>query len=101
MIDSKTIEEQIKETEHDLSLLKKKKEELDNMKPLHSLATALHNQFCHYNHTDSCDWYYGEKNFDSHAHMVYLKKAKELTSKCEMYNIDTQMALDIFSVMKN
>jgi hypothetical protein len=43
------------------------------------IALMLHSQFCGFNHTDGCGWYYEYKdgskdNWDGHAHRRWLDK---------------------------
>ena len=35
-----------------------RKEEMARTNPLADLAEALHEKFCHWNHTDGCGWFY-------------------------------------------
>ncbi len=45
----------------------------------HELATAIHGKLCHHNHTDGCDWFYGDR-WDQQftAKYEYLKKARAM-----------------------
>ena len=48
------------------------------------LADLLHEKQCGHNHTDGCDWFYGEW-FDgrpNHGRSVYIAKAQKLLGVC-------------------
>ena len=43
-----------------------------------NLATIIHNQTCHHNHTDQCGWHYGWEEFNLQGRDRYLEKAKKI-----------------------
>lgn len=42
-----------------------------------AMATALHDAFCHWNHTDGCGWLYESWLNPGHARRRYLEYAKQ------------------------
>lgn len=45
----------------------------------HELATAIHGKLCYQNHTDGCDWFYGDRwDQEFTAKHEYLKKARAM-----------------------
>lgn len=62
------------------------------------LAIALHNVFCHSNHTDMCSWYYEVSDEDpwiGYAHKDYLDRAKEIWRICQEEDIKPIIAIKI------
>lgn len=43
-----------------------------------TLATALHEKFCHHSHTDGCDWLYDSWEVPLFAKSQYLRKAQTM-----------------------
>lgn len=66
--------------------LKKAKLELEKAKSAHilrpyiPLATALHDQFCGFNHTDGCSWEYESWEQLGHARSRHIDKARSVDS---------------------
>ena len=75
-----------KDIQHDIDILKKgiaefEKEKL-NIPPNIKMAEILHQKLCRHNHTDMCDWYYG--NWEeplNYSRKRYLEKADELLNE--------------------
>lgn len=51
----------------------------DKIASLKERDTKLHEEFCHYNHTDYCGWYYRENDWSQYDHLKYLIAAFNLT----------------------
>lgn len=51
----------------------------DPSKEERELAGAIHGKLCHQNHTDGCDWFYGDTwDQEFTAKNTYLKKARAM-----------------------
>lgn len=94
---SKDFDSKIARLERQIAQLREEKAQAERMSPERKLATALHDLMCHYNHTDGCDWYYS-KNFDSHAHGVYLEKARKMIRWCDEVGISPVLAQTVLEV---
>lgn len=72
--------------ERDAKIAKAEKA-VDHLTPVQRMATEVHNAHCKLDHTDHCDWGYGNivKN-PLTSHKEYIKKAEELIDKG--YDID-------------
>lgn len=51
------------------------------------LAELLHENLCHANHTDGCDWYYNKWTNPGYDRQRYLEKAWRLREAGLNYNI--------------
>lgn len=51
-------DEQIRDLEYKINLIKEKKDKLASMPIEHRLADTLHGKMCHWNHTDGCGYHY-------------------------------------------
>lgn len=61
------------------------------------LATILHENFCKWNHTDMCDWYYYAANdFSPATKQKYYKAAEKL-----LENFGKNEIMDILYVLKD
>ncbi len=93
---------ELKEIDEKIKELEKKKEEIKRNIRLSklndeiiSIADVLHKKLCTHNHTDMCDWYYGDWSDEDlrYSRKEYYEKAKELRKYVkeytEMENPDT------------
>jgi hypothetical protein len=54
---------------------------------IYDLAELLHNNLCHWNHTDGCTWLYeGDqgypvKTWEAYSHKKWLAKAEEIYAR--------------------
>lgn len=86
MGDKMTTKEQllreIKETEDRLKTLKSSLKKTKELTKYEQAAIILHEQLCHWNHTDGCSWHYavkqGNHDWTEFAHDKYLKMALAL-----------------------
>ncbi len=81
----KELEKERARLEKALDLIKKRKENLhktlsDEMHsiPVYRVADELHKKMCHMNHTDMCDYYYGDWVNKTYARTEYLEKAQKM-----------------------
>jgi len=58
------------------------------------VAEDLHSMLCHSNHTDACDWDYGNGS----ARTRYFGKANRLLDSCKTHNISTADAINILKI---
>lgn len=61
------------------------------------VADALHDAFCHRNHDDVCDWFYGSWDNLTWSRREYIKKAGILLEYTREYMLDP---IELITVMK-
>ena len=71
------IDNQIAQYEDKIQQLKEERKKVLTIDPERRMAAQMHSMFCTHNHTDGCDWCYGSWERPTHAHGIWLKKAKE------------------------
>jgi hypothetical protein len=64
------------------------------------LAIFLHDNLCHYNHSDGCDWGYaihdGIHNWNTHAHERYLNAAESIIN----HGHNVEEVISIINIIK-
>lgn len=77
----KDIEEKIVKLKSEIESLERQKADIKVLPFNKKLATVLHDKLCHWNHTDGCEWHYGNSNndrewtFQHSARRKYLEMA--------------------------
>lgn len=78
----RNIDEEIRETEKKLNVLKDEKLGLEMSDPACELAIFLHDMTCRYDHTEGCGWFYeiknGKHDWSRYAHQQELRRARKL-----------------------
>lgn len=87
---------EIEKLKNQLKELEKEEKEFSSLSIDKQLAEQLHEKMCHHNHTDMCDWYYGNWNKPSSAHKRYLETAQE-----SLKISDAKTILKIADCLKN
>ena len=99
-----SLKEQIKQKEAELAELKLRIEQEQALSDDEKLAIQLHSILCKWNHVDGCSWEYeinkNVHNWNGNAHSEYLRKAAKLRNEMEPLIISTEVALQIFKIVK-
>ena len=102
--ETKKMQTQITDLQSQINALEEQKKELANMHPHAQLAIELHERFCTWNHTDGCCWHYeitkGKHNWNSIAHLRYLKKAEKLAAYAEKHDVDPYILFAMHDLVK-
>jgi hypothetical protein len=85
------IDAKIERLQEQIKKLELEKQKLKELSPAMKLAEHLHSQHCHWNHTDGCDWDYGNpldpKAWTSNSTRErYLKWADNILLVIRQYN---------------
>ncbi len=68
---------EIADLETKLAQKKAEQEQFNTQEPIERVAEAMHATYCHFEHTETCGWYY-EKTWTDWTHARYLERAKEI-----------------------
>lgn len=79
----KTIENQIKDYEEKLAVLKKEKAKFDALPEEYKLADIVHKALCRYNHADACAYLYESWDDIGTARNRELKRTRKLLAFCD------------------
>jgi hypothetical protein len=106
------LDKEIRDAQIVLDNLLEKKRQLQKLRPEEQLAIRLHDNLCHWNHTDGCSWFYETKGL-GHKHdwagnshrgylekALYLEKVSKLLRRCVDLNIDPASAISLMKDFK-
>ena len=51
-------------------------------------ASWLHSEMCNMDHTEHCDWYYDEGDWDRYSRSKYLRMTRKLLERFDMDSIE-------------
>lgn len=95
-----TAREELRKAEQ---LEKQVKEDYSKRSKEQSLAIALHENFCRWDHNDGCSWFYeiknGVRNWSAFTHERYLEKAVKITENFP--KLDTHELVQATLIAKN
>lgn len=93
----KNLSNKILEKQQEITKLMQELNDLKSLPDEKKLATAMHQKFCHSNHSDGCSWFYDENDWRKEdSHKIYLEKARKLL---EVLNYNIEIALEVVKVL--
>ena len=94
------LEREIREKKKRLEAMREEEPRLQRYGPEYTLAVALHQKFCHWNHIDVCGWRYEIKNsihdWTGSSHKMYLEKAQKVLNEV---NLDVETILKVVGAL--